>query len=304
MSTNGGFKGGLGRGLSSLIPNRSFGVVQQPTARPDAARDDVQEEVRRVNPDDIIANPYQPRSVFEEEKLKELGDSIREHGIINPLVVVARTDGRYELIAGERRLRAARDSGLQSVPVIVRSADPKAQLELSLIENIQREDLNPLERAAGYERLIQEFGLTQEEAAKRVGKPRSVVANTVRLLRLPHEIQESLRAGEINEGHAKVILSVPDAPGQIQLWKKITSGVLPVRAAEKEARTIAVKPHTRRGSALDPNLKALQEALEAHLGTRVVIKGTPDRGQVLVEYFSREELDRMRRQWFDSGLSP
>lgn len=289
-------KGGLGRGLASLIPNKPLGFVK-PSAGAGV------EEILHLNPGDIIANPYQPRSSFEEEKLRELGSSILAHGILNPLVVVERVLGRYELIAGERRLRAARDVGLKTVPVIVRSADAKTQLELSLIENIQREDLNPLERAAGYEQLMREFELTQEEAAHRIGKPRSVIANSVRLLQLPAEIQESLRRCEISEGHAKVILSVPGAEDQLQLWKKILGTALPVRAAEKEARTIAVKPHTRRGIGLDPNLKALQEELETRLGTRVVVRGTMEKGQILIEYFSREELDRMRRQWFHSELS-
>src|SRR3989338_9461012 len=296
-------KGGLGRGLSSLIPNKSFGFEKQEALSVNDFQNGSALKVKQVNPDNIIANPYQPRTVFEEAKLKELADSIREHGILNPLVAIERADGRCELIAGERRLRAARDIGLRTVPVIVRVADNKKQLELSLIENIQREDLNPMERAVAYDRLMREFSLTQEKIAERIGKPRSGIANTVRLLQLPEAIQESLRRGEISEGHAKIILSVNGGEAQVQLWQKIKDGSLPVRAAEGEARSVQVKRHTRRAtSALDPNLKHIQEELEARLGTKIVIKGTLERGTVIIEYFSREELDRMSKQWLGNEL--
>ncbi len=297
----------MGRGLSSLIPNKSFGFVKPAQNDTDASINQGRKEdgaILELNPDDIAANPYQPRTAFEEEKLRELADSIRAHGILNPLVVVQRADGRYELIAGERRLRAARDIGLPRVPAIVRVADHKQQLELSLIENIQREDLNPIERASGYERLMREFSLTQEEAARVLGKSRSVIANTIRLLRLPEEIKDSLHRGEISEGHAKIILGLNDSAAKISLWKQITGGRLPVRAAETYARQMAVRAHTRRaGAALSPELKSMQEEMESKLGTRVVIKGTPDRGQVVIEYFTREELDKIRRQLFDGSSS-
>lgn len=298
---------GLGRGLSSLIPNKQgadfrskvvsviapFSDAEAPLVNGQPQHQDQGEAIVLVDPTTISSNPYQPRSSFEKSKLAELAESIRTQGILNPLIVTRCESGGYELIAGERRLRAALDIQLARVPVIVRSANREQKVALALIENIQREDLNPIERARGYRELIQECGLTQEMLSKTISKPRSSIANTVRLLDLPDVIRESLENGEISEGHAKVILSAPDDAARINLWKKITVNSLPVRAAESEARASFIRAHTRRASSIDPSLAAIQQKLEEKLSTKVAVTGTMNRGRVVIEYFSREELERM-----------
>lgn len=286
-------KYGLGRGLSSLIPDKA--KYKSPPAE-SAGEAKPRAQVLFINPQQISANPYQPRSSFEQNKLAELAASIKVHGIINPLIVTRASDDKFELISGERRLRAALDLGLDQVPVIVRRAGDLEKLELALIENIQREDLNAIELAHGYRKLIDEFSLTQEELARKVGKSRPLVANTIRLLGLPREIQESLIKGEISEGHGKVILSLPDQKSQSDLWKKITLNNLTVRIAEQELKHIRVKSHARKVPIRDANLTALEERLEEKFGTRAAIKGSMERGQIIIDYFSREELERIVRE--------
>lgn len=283
-------KFGLGRGLSSLIPDKS----KHQSLRADLdGGTKPRAQVLFINPQQITANPYQPRNYFEQNKLAELAASIKIHGIINPLIITRVSDDRYELISGERRLRAALDLGLAEVPAIVRQADNLEKLELALIENIQREDLNPIELARGYRRLIDEFSLTQKKLSKKVGKSRPQVANTLRLLGLPPEIQDSLIKGEISEGHAKVILSLTDRISQLDLWKKIVLNNLTVRIAERELRHIENKRYGRKVPIRDVNLSALEERLEEKFSTRVVIKGSMQKGQIIIDYFSREELDRI-----------
>lgn len=300
---------GLGRGLSSLIPNKqgdSFRAKSVPSSAPflhqekDAGNNNQKfenhnqgEAVLLIDPKKISANPYQPRGSFEQSKLNELSESIRAQGILSPLIVTRGSSGDYELIAGERRLRAAIISGLSQVPVIVRSATAEQKAALALIENIQRENLNPIERARGLKRLIEECGHTQETVAKIVSKPRSSIANTLRLLELPDIIQASLEKGEITEGHGKVILTVPNDAARLNLWKKITVNSLTVRSAEQEARAVFVRPHTRRNIFIDPALAAVQQKLENKLNTKVVIKGTMDKGRIVIDYFTREELARI-----------
>mgnify|MGYP001557797592 FL=1 len=282
-------KYGLGRGLSSLIPDKAkYKSLSAP-------KDDeeIKEQILLINPQQITANPYQPRNNFEQDKLAELAESIKVHGIINPLIVTSASDDKYELISGERRLRAALDLRLVKVPVIVRRASDLEKLELALIENIQREDLNPIELAHGYQKLIDEFSLTQEKLSKKVGKSRPLITNTLRLLGLPQEIQESLIKGEISEGHGKVILSLPDQKSQLDLWKKIVLRHLTVRAAEQEIKRIMVKSHARKAPIRDANLIALEERLEEKFGTRANIKGSMEKGQIIIDYFSREELERI-----------
>lgn len=289
-------KYGLGRGLSSLIPDKAkYKSMSADSAGRAKPRDDQEDkkQVLFINPQQISANPYQPRSSFEQDKLAELAASIKVHGIINPLIVTRASDDKYELISGERRLRAALDLGLDQVPVIVRRAGDLEKLELALIENIQREDLNAIELAHGYRKLIDEFSLTQEELARKIGKSRPLVANTIRLLGLPQEIQESLIKGEISEGHGKVILSLPDQKSQLDLWKKITLNNLTVRIAEQELKHIKVKSHARKVPIRDANLVSLEERLEEKFGTRAAIKGSMERGQIIIDYFSREELERI-----------
>lgn len=299
---------GLGRGLSSLIPNKQGAQVPHKPIFSTAPvwnqekdtgngaiikHQDNASAVLLIDPKKISANPYQPRGNFEQSKLDELAESIREQGILSPLIVTRGSNGDYELIAGERRLRAAMSIGLAQVPVIVRSATAEQKAVLALIENIQREDLNPIERASGLKRLIEECGHTQRMVAKILSKPRSSIANSLRLLELPDIIQASLKKGEITEGHGKVILTVPNDAARINLWKKITMNSLPVRSAEQEARAIFVRPHKRRSIVYDPALAAVQQKLENKLNTKVAIKGTRDKGQIIIEYFSREELIRI-----------
>jgi len=267
---------GLGRGLDALIPS-------------------LQPMVEQVDVDLIAPNPEQPRSVFDPEALTELADSIREHGVIQPLIV-SRPQGRgrapYQLIAGERRLLAAREAGLQKVPVIVKEASPLALLELALVENLQRQDLGPLEEAAAFRRLGDEFKLTQEAIASRVGRSRSGVANSLRLLTLPEEMQASLARGEITAGHARALLGIDDAEERRRAWRRIVEGRLTVRDAESMAKgritSRSGKAAPKRRSA---DLVALEEKLRGALGTKVDLTRGRSGGRVVIHYYSDEELE-------------
>ncbi len=237
----------------------------------------------------IVPNPEQPRARFDKEKLAELAQSIREHGILQPLVVTRSGDG-YELIAGERRLQAAKLAGLTEVPVIVRSADERTKLELAIIENTQRHNLNPIEEAKAYLRLMEEYGLHQEEVAKKMGKSRSLVANTVRLLHLPVEIQRALIEGKISEGHAKALLSIENPEKQRALFEMILKSGLTVRETEVEARSVSVRPHVRSEAAIPPEFSERLEKLREKLGTRVRLSPAGQGGKIVIEYYSPEEL--------------
>ena len=237
----------------------------------------------------IVPNPEQPRARFDKEKLAELAQSIREHGILQPLVVTRSGDG-YELIAGERRLQAAKLAGLTEVPVIVRSADERTKLELAIIENTQRHNLNPIEEAKAYLRLMEEYGLHQEEVAKKMGKSRSLVANTVRLLHLPVEIQRALIEGKISEGHAKALLSIENPEKQRALFEMILKSGLTVRETEVEARSVSVRPHVRSEAAIPPEFSERLEKLREKLGTRVRLSPAGQGGKIVIEYYSSEEL--------------
>jgi len=279
---------GLGKGLSSLIPNKNSNLnseTKEQSKMPVGVN-----QVLEISPEKIKANPYQPRTNFEAKSLKELANSIKAHGILTPLIVTNLGDGQYELISGERRLRAAQDLGLDKVPVIVRQAKNQQKLELSLIENIQREDLNPIELAKSYKRFLDEFNLTQDNLADRVSKSRSQVANTLRFLSLPEQIQDSLAQEEISPGHAKVILSLDNPKAQLNLWKKITLNNFTVRAAESEVRKINVKKHKRKIKVKDAQIVSYEEKLEQAFGTKVQIQGSLKKGKIILEYFSHEEL--------------
>lgn len=294
----------LGRGLGSLIPKKSFSKeISQPSktisttsARPVLSKismpADVSDKIIQMPVAEIKPNPLQPRKRFNFEELEDLVNSIKEYGIIQPLIVTA-TKGGYELVAGERRLRAAQKLGLKTVPVLIRETKDLEKLELSLIENIQRQDLNPIERAEAYQKLVKEFGLTQEQAAKRLAKPRSVVTNTLRLLELPADIQRAVAEGRINEGHAKVLLGLQTSTQQQTLFRKILYEKLTVRGIETEVKKIQVKKYER-GSGIDVNLKARQEAMARALGTKVKIKKTGLLGgQIVIDFYSEEELDEI-----------
>lgn len=268
----------LGKGLRALIPQ----------AEEAAARGDIQEvPVALIEP-----NPFQPRVNFDETKLQELADSIVQFGLLEP--VILRSRGKtYELVAGERRVRAAQLAGLTHVPAILRSFGDREMMQVALVENLQRQDLNAIEEAEGYQRLMDEFGLTQEEVAKSVGKKRSSVANSVRLLRLGEKEQVFLRDGSLTAGHAKVLLSVKEKKEREDLAKRVVAGELSVRQLEALLKRGQRVVPRRTTSKKNVELLALEEELQSHLGTKVSISYKKGRGKIAVEYYSDEELERL-----------
>jgi len=259
----------------------------------------IKESVFWIELDKIKPNSMQPRRDFEESALSELAQSIREYGVLQPIVIVRKEiigpDARsglaveYELLAGERRLRASKLAGLSQIPAIIKEAQPdKVKLEIALIENLQRQDLNPIEKARAFKKLIDEFGLLQREVAEKIGKSREVVANTLRLLTLPEDMQQAVAAGKITEGHTRPLLMLSQHPeDQKQLYENILVNNLSVRDAERKARYIA---QDRARVLLDPETRALQERLENILGTRVHIDKKGPKGKISIEFFSEEEL--------------
>ncbi len=252
--------------------------------------------VQEINVARIQANPFQPRQDFNEERLAELTDSIREHGILQPILMRRVGMDHYEIIAGERRYRAACKLGLKTVPAIVRECVDGQALEIALIENVQREDINVLEAAQAYKRLIDEFGMTQSEVAKRVGKSQPSIANALRLLFLPDPILTSLYSGEITEGHARCLLSLEGA-AQLSAFQRIVRDKLSVRDAERLVKnaksTEEIKPSAMRKAdpPVNPNLTYLEDQLQVALGTRVRIRPNGNGGRIEIEYFSEEELE-------------
>jgi ParB family transcriptional regulator, chromosome partitioning protein len=272
-------KRGLGRGLDALISS---------TQEESPERLAVEVPISTISP-----NPYQPRHLPENASLEELAQSIKEHGIIQPLVVARHLD-HYQIIAGERRWRAAQLAGLTSVPVIIKDSTPQQMLELALVENIQRADLNPLEEASAYQQLITEFSLTQEEVAVKVGKNRATVANTLRLLKLPEAIQNALAAEQISEGHARAILSLPDASAQQELMELVIKGDLNVRQTEAMARKmLQPEPPARPQpikTRLSPDDLSAINTMEAQLGTNVMLERSKKGGRLIIHFYSEEEL--------------
>ncbi len=292
---------GLGRGLASLIPPKrpdNVGMSQTittPTAKPavlpQATASHPETPVtHEIATGSIVPNPHQPRLHFDEAKLAELSDSIKEHGILQPLIVTKTATG-YELIAGERRLQAAKRAGLVTVPVVVKEVGNQEKLELAIIENIQRHDLNPIEEAKAYLRLAEEFGLQQEDVAKKMGKSRSTVANTLRLLTLPVEIQRAVIEGKLSEGHAKALLAIDNSEKQRALFELILKEELTVRETEEKARSVAVRSHIRTARETSPEVQAKEEWLTEQLGTKVKIQSRGKGGKILIEYYSPEELN-------------
>lgn len=271
----------LGRGLDALIPiSKEEEKVQKVSV------DTGSEGELKIS--DIKPNPHQPRKNFDEEGIKELSNSIKEHGIIQPLIVSKEKD-EYILIAGERRLRAAKLAGFTSVSVILRTTREQEKLELSLIENVQRIDLNVLEEAASYKKLIDEFNLTQDEVAKKVGKSRSTVANMLRLLTLPIEVKKGLREGRITEGHARTILSKNTIEEQILLYNNIVEGKMNVRQAEVKSK----EKNNPKDNKINLELKSFEEALIRSIGSKVKIQKKGAGGKIVIEYYSDEELERI-----------
>jgi len=269
----------LGKGLGALIPEK--GVPEGEAKR----------TLQHCGIEEVHPNPFQPRKTFSDEQLQELVESIREKGILQPLLVRRRSDG-YELIAGERRWRAAQRAGLREIPILVKDVSDSEMLELSLIENIQRENLNPIEEAEAYKRLMDQFHLSQEEISKKVGKDRSTIANAVRLLRLPPEIKLSLAEGKITIGHARAFLSLDGVDQQRLLWKKLLSAGLSVRQTESLVKRLRTRssPPPRRSHA---EWSSLIEELQRALGTKVRILGSRRRGKIEIDFFSPDELDRI-----------
>lgn len=284
----------LGRGLSTLIPaNRT--APQPPAAVPPPPAPAA--GPLHVAVDAIHPNPLQPRSAFSPEALQELAQSIRENGIIQPLVVRRAGEG-YQLVAGERRLRAARLAGLHEVPVVVQEFADDRLMEITLIENIQREDLNPIEVAHAFERLHREFRLSHEQIAQRTGKDRSTVTNMLRLLRLPLEVQQLLAEQRLSMGHARAILGLESAQQQVALAQKAADGAMSVRQVERTVQKLLTAPPEASAEAPapehDPNVRAAIEELERVLGTRVrIVAKNEQRGRIEIEYYSAEDLARI-----------
>ncbi|MCC6484809.1 MAG: ParB/RepB/Spo0J family partition protein [Armatimonadetes bacterium] len=284
---------GLGKGLSALIPGSGTPATG----------------VKEIELSAISFNPYQPRKNLDEGSIAELAASIREHGVIQPIVVRSAGAGRYELVAGERRLRAARSAGLTSIPVILREMADQESLEVALIENIQREDISPLDAARAYRRLMDEFDLSQEDVAARVGKSRSAVANTLRLLQLPEAIQARVEKGEMTEGHARALLSIVSPAGQALVADEIVRKQCSVREAERLARSWAsslagrnVSRETNSLPGVEPNLKAVEDQLRQILKTRVRIRFGEDRGTIEIEFYGQDDLDRLLTLLADNYL--
>ncbi len=272
-------KTGLGRGLDALIPGSNAGEGKEGT--------------NFVSVTQIDPNPLQPRTIMNEDDLHDLSNSIREHGILQPLITTydPQTE-RYTLIAGERRLRAAQIAGLDMVPVIVRDASEQERLELALIENVQRSDLNPLEMAEAYQRLVDEFSLSHEQIADQVGKNRTTITNTLRLLNLPETVKQALSENKITEGHARAILSVEDPKVQISALHTILQGQLNVRQAEALVKKLSgERPRIKIKVSAPPEVKALEARLRESLGTKVALNYGKKGGTITIYYFSDEELE-------------
>ncbi len=289
----------LGKGLGSLIPpkNTSTNIRNQAEASVHThARDGIAE----ISVSEIHVNPYQPRQHFAHDELEELISSIKQYGVLQPLLV-SKADSGYELIAGERRLRASRIAGLKKVPVMVRSVDDLEKLELALIENIQRSDLNPIEKAEGYHKLTNEFGLNHEEAAKKVGISRSNFSNVLRLLDLPGKVQKALAERKISEGHAKILLGLPTEALQLQYTQQIITEHLSVRQLEalvrgKTKQSRPDKESSKKQGGVPLHVQALADELTQILATKVSIKHGKDKGTIAIEYYSPEELAALVRK--------
>lgn len=284
---------GLGKGLGALI--RSDLTAESAEAiREEIAKDG--SSLRMVLVEQIRPNPHQPRTRFEETKLEELSASIKEHGLIQPLVVVEAGKDDYTLIAGERRWRASQLAGLVEVPVVVKGeTTPQEMLELAIIENVQRADLNQIEEALAYQYLIDEFGQTHEEVAQRVGKARTTVTNTVRLLKLAPEVQEAIINGDVSGGHAKVLVNLSSEEQQVAVVNQIIQHGMSVRQAEAIAKKLkeGVVPPKKQKEELSPELSDLQRRFRQKLGTKVEIEPGKNKGKIVIEYYSDEELNAL-----------
>lgn len=268
----------LGRGLNALISTSN-----KKTELP-ATTD--KSKVWQIPVSEIVPNQSQPRKTFDDASLKELSDSIKEHGVLQPILVIEKPQGGYELIAGERRFRASKMAGLSTIPALVKTFDEQQKLEVAIIENIQRENLNPLEEAFSYRRLVDEFGLTQQLVADKVGKSRSAVANTIRLLELPEAAKEALAGGKISSGQARALLSLKSEAEQLDALKSILGEKISVRDLEQTVRQKGQPSQLRK----DPNLSYLENKLRERLGAKVTITSKDNKGNIIISYHSAEEL--------------
>jgi ParB family chromosome partitioning protein len=263
---------GLGRGLGALIPRTTIGLREVPT-------------------ESIRPNPWQPRTHFDEQELEELAQSIREHGVLQPVLVSQQPDGSFQLITGERRWRAVQLAGLATLPAMVKEATPQASLEMALVENIQRRDLNPLEEAHAYRQLLDEHGLTQEQLAQRIGKSRVAVTNTLRLLHLPDEVRQALANGAISEGHARAILMANGEMHKVRLLARVLQDRLSVRDTEALAREMnASRQNVAQTAVPDPDVERMEDAFRQALGTRVRLFRGRHGGRLVIHFFSDQEL--------------
>jgi ParB family chromosome partitioning protein len=282
-------KRGLGKGLHALIPETSVFTGGRTIVSIDVGK--------------VIPNPRQPRTEFDPESLAELSESIKASGIAQPVLVRIR-NGKYELVAGERRWRAARKAGLSVIPAIVKDFSDEESLEIALIENLQREDLNPMDEAEAYLKLAEEFKMTQADIAKRVGKDRSTVANMMRLTELPREIQHSIRKQQVSVGHARTILALQNQADQLSLWQEILRNNLTVRDVEqlvagkgkRASGSGAAASGRKRKFTKNDELNDVTELLMSHLGTKVRVYGSRKRGKIEIDYFSQEDLERLIEQ--------
>lgn len=284
-------KKGLGKGLKSLLSDA--GVEEVVTGETNEKRTG---DISTVSMSKIEPNKKQPRSNFDTEKINALAKSITDHGLIQPIIITPQKNGMYKIVAGERRWRAAKKAKLKEIPALIRDYSDEQVAEIALIENLQRENLNPIEEAVGYNLLMDEFNLTQEVISQRVGKSRSAVANSLRLLTLEKEIQKMLIDGLLTSGHARAVLSLDDSEMRLALAKKITDDNLNVRQAEalsKEITKKAPKKKKKEKSAADIEIENIENRLSASMGTKVKITHTPKKGKIEIEYYGNDDLERV-----------
>jgi ParB family chromosome partitioning protein len=272
-------KKALGRGLDALLP------TARPMAEPERG------DIQQLRLDSVVPNRYQPRQEFPEAELNALADSLKENGLLQPILVRRKGDGIFELIAGERRLRAAKLAGMEKIPALIRNCSDQESMVLALVENLERDDLSPMETAHAYHRMVTEFGLTQDAVAQKVGRDRSSVANMLRLLALPTEVQTLLASDQLSTGHAKVILGLMGTDAQVQFARRIIRDQLSVRDAERLLRNQSEGRRPAGRAARSPARSALEERLMKRLGTRVQIEKGRRGGKIVIHYFSPDELD-------------
>ncbi len=287
----------LGKGLDALIPGAGDDAESASGVGTEARRPGNAGVVTRIQIKSIKPNPLQPRKDFDRESLEELAESIRQKGVLQPILVRAAGEG-YELVAGERRLRASKLAGLKSIPAIVYVVESEADmLEISIIENVQREDLNAIDTALAYRKLVDDCSLTQEDVAERVGKSRAAVTNKMRLLGLPAEVQKRVRAGDLSEGHARALLGLSTKKEQAELARRVIGKGLSVRDVERMVRRITGEDNGERkkkgGRELSPRLQAILEEMQRALGTKITLTGSEKKGSLKIEYYSPDDLTRI-----------